>query len=129
MGRDSALCCSGGVDACIRRWRLPDLDMDPYDGYGGFPAALPGERRFGGGTFTLQGDIFGPSPDPGVLSGVLEGHGDAVWGLAFNPAGDRLASCSADGTVRLWDPRRDAAAASSAPTMPRAVSRGHGAAP
>uniref|UniRef100_A0A8B9VWJ8 Striatin 4 n=1 Tax=Anas zonorhyncha TaxID=75864 RepID=A0A8B9VWJ8_9AVES len=82
MGRDSALCCSGGVDACIRRWRLPDLDMDPYDGY-----------------------------DPGVLSGVLEGHGDAVWGLAFNPAGDRLASCSADGTVRLWDPRRDADAA------------------
>ncbi|NXC49420.1 STRN4 protein, partial [Penelope pileata] len=46
--------------------------------------------------------------DPGVLSGVLEGHGDAVWGLAFNPAGDRLLSCSADGTVRLWDPRRDA---------------------
>ncbi|NXK24707.1 STRN4 protein, partial [Arenaria interpres] len=44
--------------------------------------------------------------DPGVLSGVLEGHGDAVWGLAFNPAGDRLASCSADGTLRIWDPRR-----------------------
>ncbi|KAM6032922.1 striatin-4 isoform 2-T2 [Theristicus caerulescens] len=78
MGRDSALCCSAGVDARIRRWRLPDLDMDPYDGY-----------------------------DPGVLSGVLEGHGDAVWGLAFNPAGDRLASCSADGTVRIWDPRRE----------------------
>ncbi|KAM9591557.1 striatin-4-like [Morphnus guianensis] len=78
MGRDSALCCSAGVDARIRCWCLPDLDMDPYDGY-----------------------------DPGVLSGVLEGHGDAVWGLAFNPAGDRLASCSADGTVRIWDPRRE----------------------
>ncbi|NXQ91725.1 STRN4 protein, partial [Nyctibius grandis] len=48
--------------------------------------------------------------DPGVLHGVLEGHGDAVWGLTFNPAGDRLASCSADGTVRIWDPRRDAGA-------------------
>ncbi|XP_074990567.1 striatin-4 [Calonectris borealis] len=81
MGRDSALCCSAGVDARIRRWRLPDLDMDPYDGY-----------------------------DPGVLSGVLEGHGDAVWGLAFNPPGDRLASCSADGTVRIWDPRGEGAA-------------------
>ncbi|NXW98307.1 STRN4 protein, partial [Larus smithsonianus] len=45
--------------------------------------------------------------DPGVLSGVLEGHSDAIWGLAFNPAGDRLASCSADGTVRIWDPWRE----------------------
>lgn len=47
------------------------------------------------------------STDPGVLSGVLEGHGDAVWGLAFNATGDRLASCSADGTVRIWDPQRE----------------------
>lgn len=43
-------------------------------------------------------------PDPSVLSHVLEGHGDAVWGLAFNPISHRLASCSADGTVRIWDP-------------------------
>ncbi|NXS50496.1 STRN4 protein, partial [Balaeniceps rex] len=45
--------------------------------------------------------------DPGVLSGILEGHRDAVWGLAFNPAGDRLAFCSTDGTVRIWDPRHE----------------------
>ena len=151
MGRDSALCCSAGVDARIRRWRLPDLDMDPYDGYGG--SRCWGGTRDGDGDDTghirtpsspashrgvpspaavspvppprplrcacvrprppppqpraTRGDLAPRSPDPGVLSGVLDGHGDAVWGLAFNPAGDRLASCSADGTVRIWDPRRE----------------------
>ncbi|XP_065511241.1 striatin-4 [Caloenas nicobarica] len=75
---DGGSCVSGGVDGDIRRWRLPDLDLDldPYDGY-----------------------------DPGDLSAVLRGHGDAVWAVALSPGGDRLASCSADGTVRLWDPR------------------------
>ncbi|XP_068765941.1 striatin-4 isoform X2 [Struthio camelus] len=75
MGPASEFCCSGGADGRIRCWRLPDLDTDPYDGY-----------------------------DPGVLRGVLEGHGDAVWALAFSPGAGRLASCSADGTLRLWDP-------------------------
>ncbi|XP_041276944.1 striatin-4-like, partial [Onychostruthus taczanowskii] len=75
---DSGLCCSAGVDARIRCWRLPGLDSDPYDGY-----------------------------DPRVLRGVLDGHADAVWGLAFDVTGRHLASCSADGTVRLWDPRGD----------------------
>lgn len=41
MGPDSALCCSAGVDARIRCWHLPDLDMDPYDGYGGCPLPFP----------------------------------------------------------------------------------------
>nr|XP_012302037.1 striatin-4 isoform X4 [Aotus nancymaae] len=75
MGSNSEYCYSGGADACIHSWKIPDLSMDPYDGY-----------------------------DPSVLSHVLEGHGDAVWGLAFSSASQRLASCSADGTVRIWDP-------------------------
>ncbi|PNJ41026.1 STRN4 isoform 1 [Pongo abelii] len=75
MGSNSEYCYSGGADACIHSWKIPDLSMDPYDGY-----------------------------DPSVLSHVLEGHGDAVWGLAFSPTSQRLASCSADGTVRIWDP-------------------------
>ncbi|XP_007941076.2 striatin-4, partial [Orycteropus afer afer] len=75
MGSHSEHCYSGGADARIHSWKMPDLNMDPYDGY-----------------------------DPSMLSHVLEGHGDAVWGLAFSPASRRLASCSADGTVRIWDP-------------------------
>uniref|UniRef100_A0A8D2LJT1 Striatin 4 n=1 Tax=Varanus komodoensis TaxID=61221 RepID=A0A8D2LJT1_VARKO len=75
MGCNSEFCYSGGADARIRCWRIPDLNMDPYDGY-----------------------------DPSVLSNILDGHTDAVWGLAFSPSKNRLASCSADGTVRIWDP-------------------------
>uniref|UniRef100_A0A5F8GF64 Striatin 4 n=1 Tax=Monodelphis domestica TaxID=13616 RepID=A0A5F8GF64_MONDO len=81
MGSHSEHCYSGGADARIHCWRIPDLHMDPYDGY-----------------------------DPGVLSSVLEGHGDAVWGLAFSPTSHRLASCSADGTIRIWNPSGDSPA-------------------
>ncbi|ELR52662.1 Striatin-4, partial [Bos mutus] len=84
MGSHSEYCYSGGADARIHSWKIPDLNMDPYDGYALFPPPA--------------------DPDPSVLSHVLEGHGDAVWGLAFSPASQRLASCSADGSVRIWDP-------------------------
>lgn len=36
--------------------------------------------------------------------GVLAGHTDFIWGVAWSPAGDgRLASCSQDGSLRLWE--------------------------
>ncbi|XP_012373049.2 striatin-4, partial [Octodon degus] len=84
---NSEYCYSGGADARIHSWKIPDLNMDPYDGY-----------------------------DPSVLSHVLEGHGDAVWGLAFSPTSQRLASCSADGTVRIWDPSNSPACLCTFPT-------------
>lgn len=34
MGSNSEYCYSGGADARIHSWRVPDLGMDPYDGYG-----------------------------------------------------------------------------------------------
>ncbi|TRY83870.1 hypothetical protein DNTS_030096 [Danionella cerebrum] len=67
-------CFSGGLDGSIQSWNTPDPNIDPYDSY-----------------------------EPSVLRGALSGHTDAVWGLVYSSAHHTLLSCSADGTVRLWD--------------------------
>lgn len=43
-----------------------------------------------------------PSVDRHVLLDVLK-HGATVWGIAWSPRGDRLASAGSDGAVRIWD--------------------------
>uniref|UniRef100_A0A8C6LYS6 Striatin 4 n=1 Tax=Nothobranchius furzeri TaxID=105023 RepID=A0A8C6LYS6_NOTFU len=73
---DGESCFSGGLDGTVRCWKMPDLNVDPYDNY-----------------------------DPGVQSSVLEGHEDSVWGLTYSAVHHRLASCSADATIRIWDPQ------------------------
>ncbi|CAG0890757.1 unnamed protein product [Darwinula stevensoni] len=69
------MCFSGGLDASIRCWKIPNTSIDPYDSF-----------------------------DPDVLATTLTGHGDAVWALAVHPNRPHLLSCSADGSVRLWQP-------------------------
>uniref|UniRef100_A0A8C8DEH4 Striatin-3 n=1 Tax=Oncorhynchus tshawytscha TaxID=74940 RepID=A0A8C8DEH4_ONCTS len=69
-------CYSGGIDHTIQCWNIPSSNVDPYDTY-----------------------------DPSVLAGTWLGHTDAVWGLAYSGIKNRLLSCSADGTVKLWNPQ------------------------
>ncbi|KAM8781076.1 striatin-3 [Rhynchonycteris naso] len=69
-------CFSGGIDATIQWWNMPSPSVDPYDTY-----------------------------EPNVLAGTLVAHTDAVWGLAYSGIKNQLLSCSADGTVRLWNPQ------------------------
>ncbi|XP_026869193.2 striatin-4 [Electrophorus electricus] len=76
MGEEGETCFSGGLDGSVRGWKIPELNVDPYDNY-----------------------------DPGVESSVLLGHEDSVWDLTYSSTLKRLASCSADGTVRIWDPQ------------------------
>ncbi|XP_032397466.1 striatin isoform X2 [Etheostoma spectabile] len=74
MSSTGEQCFSGGVDGTIQCWNTPNPNIDPYDSY-----------------------------DPLMLRGELCGHTDSVWGLVYSSAHQRLLSCSADGTVRLWD--------------------------
>uniref|UniRef100_A0A8C9ZU67 Striatin n=1 Tax=Sander lucioperca TaxID=283035 RepID=A0A8C9ZU67_SANLU len=74
MSSSGEQCFSGGVDATIQSWNTPNPNVDPYDSY-----------------------------EPSVLRGALCGHTDSVWGLVYSSAHQRLLSCSADGTVRLWN--------------------------
>lgn len=39
----------------------------------------------------------------GKERGTLKGHESAVWGVAFDPAGKRLATASFDKSVKLWE--------------------------
>ncbi|KAM3606820.1 uncharacterized protein V6R79_023928 [Siganus canaliculatus] len=74
MSSTGEQCFSGGVDGTIQCWNTPNPNIDPYDSY-----------------------------DASMLRGVMCGHTDSVWGLVYSSAHQRLLSCSADGTVRLWD--------------------------
>uniref|UniRef100_A0AAQ6AL71 Striatin n=1 Tax=Amphiprion ocellaris TaxID=80972 RepID=A0AAQ6AL71_AMPOC len=74
MSSSGEQCFSGGMDGTIQSWNTPNPNIDPYDSY-----------------------------EPSVLRGALCGHTDSVWGLVYSSAHHHLLSCSADGTVRLWN--------------------------
>uniref|UniRef100_A0A803T7W1 Striatin n=1 Tax=Anolis carolinensis TaxID=28377 RepID=A0A803T7W1_ANOCA len=73
MSNSGEQCYSGGTDGLIQGWNTTNPNIDPYDSY-----------------------------DPSVLRGAFIGHTDAVWGLVYSGTHQRLLSCSADGTIRLW---------------------------
>ncbi|XP_076311641.1 connector of kinase to AP-1 isoform X3 [Tachypleus tridentatus] len=75
MSPSGEQCFSGGQDAAIKCWNIPDSNIDPYDSF-----------------------------DHGVLNTELKGHTDAVWDLAVHTATTQLLSCAADGSVKLWSP-------------------------
>src|SRR5262249_8615018 len=65
---------------------------------GRFLAAAPASN------FPEQWQIYVWDVPAGRMHDVLKGHSNTVTSVAFNHAGDLLASTSWDGTLRLWDP-------------------------
>lgn len=98
MSSTGEQCFSGGVDGTIQCWNTPNPNIDPYDSYGNGTQTCPSVPNW-----ILLPDLCVFWADPLVLRGALCGHTDSVWGLVYSSAHQRLLSCSADGTVRLWD--------------------------
>lgn len=46
--------------------------------------------------------LYHEEEDDWVCCATLEGHESTVWSIAFDGSGQRLASCSDDKTVRIW---------------------------
>ncbi|MEQ2216912.1 hypothetical protein XENOCAPTIV_025132 [Xenoophorus captivus] len=80
---------------------MPSPNIDPYDSYG---TTL---RSFLVKLLLLTDNWFlhplHPAAEASILRGALCGHTDSVWGLVYSSVHHRLLSCSADGSVRLWN--------------------------
>lgn len=46
--------------------------------------------------------LYKEDDDDWECRATLQGHTSTVWGLSFDAAGQRLASCSDDRTVKIW---------------------------
>lgn len=46
--------------------------------------------------------VYKEDDDDWECKATLKGHTSTVWSLAFDAAGERMASCSDDRTVKIW---------------------------
>ncbi|KNE67113.1 hypothetical protein AMAG_12188 [Allomyces macrogynus ATCC 38327] len=116
------LLASASEDGTVKLWNLPSRarrDVEPYLTLRASAAPLlsvafdvTGEFLFSGAADALitvwkvtENRLPYSSYDKRIRLTHFDGHTDAVWDLKAHPSEPFLASCSADGTVRLWDTR------------------------
>jgi len=86
------VCFSADELGEVRVWQLPIEITDPFDSYGKHLVK----------TFDCGIEILFVV-DPNIHQASLKGHTDAVWDLAVHRDRNLLATCSSDGSCKLWD--------------------------
>jgi WD40 repeat protein len=94
MGQVTLLDAATGkqLESKAKTWNGNALNTFAFNGDGTLLATGGYDNRI-----TVWTNFEGDSPME------LQGHTEAVYGLAFDPSGVFLASASFDGTVRIWD--------------------------
>lgn len=86
INADGLFLASGGADGYVRMFKLPSV-IEPC-----------AEQTHSAGAAARR-----ETPEFDVIpEGLLSGHGGTIWGVAFGPEGDQLASAGQDGSVRIW---------------------------
>ncbi|MGD1941991.1 MAG: toll/interleukin-1 receptor domain-containing protein [Leptolyngbyaceae cyanobacterium] len=103
LSPDGTMIATSGGDRAVRLWDLQRDNLHVLRGHTGPVNAVTiapdnSEIIASGG----ENGILRLWHEDGGWLASLPGHTGAVNGLNFNAVGDRLASASADGTVRLW---------------------------
>jgi WD40 repeat protein/serine/threonine protein kinase len=101
------LLASGGYDETVRIWdHRSGEQLQEFRDQEGAVNSLAWAPD-GGGLASAHGPLvcFRELGRQGSTH-IMRGHQDDVTGLSFHPNGQRLASSSLDGTIRLWDQNR-----------------------
>ena len=105
FSNDGRLLATGGLDSLIILWdRESRRRLDVVDSPSGFVNSLvftPGDRTLIAGNWgDSEINLWNVQTRRALFT--LEGHDGFVTQVALSPDGATLASCSGDGTIRMW---------------------------